>query len=119
MISDQKLGKMSLLIAVVGIIMIYASTILIGSAEMKIGNITGQDVGKNILVNGTVVSYNVNNGNIFIKLSDNTGNITVVMFERTARNQELNNGDIILVEGQVNVYKSELEIIANSISKEK
>ncbi|MFA4819491.1 MAG: OB-fold nucleic acid binding domain-containing protein [Candidatus Aenigmatarchaeota archaeon] len=120
MISDQKLGKLSLLITIIGIIMIYTSAVLIGSAEMKIGNITDHDVGKNVLVNGTIVSYNVNNGNIFIRLSDSTGNITVVMFERVARAQaELNNGDTILVEGQINVYKNELEIIAKSISKEK
>ncbi|HIG96788.1 MAG TPA: exodeoxyribonuclease VII large subunit [Candidatus Aenigmarchaeota archaeon] len=118
MISDQKLGKLALLIAIVGIIMIYISTLLLGSAEMKIGNITSRDVGKNVLVNGTITSYNVNNGNIFIRLSDDTGNMTVVMFERTSNGQKLNNGDIILVEGQVNVYKSELEIIAKSISKE-
>jgi len=91
MISDQKLGKLALLIAIVGIIMIYISTLLLGSAEMKIGNITSRDVGKNVLVNGTITSYNVNNGNIFIRLSDDTGNMTVVMFERTSKRQMARN----------------------------
>ena len=119
MISDQKLGKLSLSIAIAGVILIYASAALIGSVEMKIGNITDKDVGKNVVINGTITSYSVNGGNVFIKLSDNTGNMTVVMFERTAQGQaKLNNGDGVLVEGQVNVYKSELEVIAKSISKE-
>lgn len=116
MISDKNLGKLSLLAAIIGIVMIYVATIIAGPLAMKIGDITDRDAGKNVVVNGTVTSYNVNNGNIFIRLSDDTGNITVVMFEREARGQpKLNSDDIIVVEGQVNIYKSELEIIAKSI----
>jgi DNA/RNA endonuclease YhcR with UshA esterase domain len=69
-----------------------------------------------VLINGTALSVSESNGNIFIKLSDGTGNLTVVMFERTARGIEIpNEGDNITVTGQVNTYKGEVEIIANSI----
>ena len=45
---------------------------------------------------------------------------TYILSTKIAKGQaKLNNGDIVLVEGQVNVYKSELEVIAKSISKEK
>ena len=73
-----------------------------------------------MILNGTIASVNENNGNVFIGLQDGTGDIPVVMFERTARNQqvyELEKNDEIIVKGQVNIYKSELEIIANSITK--
>jgi len=55
-----------------------------------------------------------------MRLGDETGNISVVMFERTARGQVLPllaEGDSAVVEGQVNIYKSEPEIIATSIRR--
>lgn len=121
MISDTKLKKISLAVAIIGVGMIYAVTLLIGHQEMQIRAITEDDVGRRVAVNGTVETYRSSEGNVFIKLNDGTGNITVVMFERTARNQQdiynLKKGDKITVEGQVNVYKNELEIISNSITK--
>lgn len=119
MISDEKLAKLSLVLAAAGIVSIYLSIALIGPQETAIGEIDTTDIGKQVSVAGTVNSFNTKDGNIFITLGDGTGNITIVMFERTARGQriELNEHDYIEVEGQVNVYKNELEIIANSISK--
>ena len=85
----------------------------------QIGQITDRDDGKHVLVNGTVSGFRITNGNIFFKLGDGTGNITVVMFERAARSKNIavGDGDSAEVRGQINVYKSELEIIASSIVK--
>lgn len=122
MISDQKLTKISLFTALIGIVMIYVVTVFVGPQNMSIKDIKESDVGKQVTLNGTVFSMSENNGNVFIDLQDSTGNITVVMFERTARGQKnvytLKNDDKIIVEGQVNVYKNELEIIANKISRQ-
>lgn len=121
MIPDEKLVKISFLIAILGIAMIYLSIALIGPQNIEIREISKSDAGKQVTLNGVINSYSVVNGNIFIRLGDGTGNITVVMFERAARNQkdayELKEGDIIAADGQVNVYKNELEIIANKIAK--
>lgn len=120
MISDEKLVKISLLIAILGVAMIYLSIALIGPQSIVIGDISKNDTGKQVTLSGTINSYGAANGNIFITLGDVTGNITVVMFERTARGQkevyELKENELITVDGQINVYKNELEIIANKIT---
>src|SRR3989338_11681111 len=117
MISERKLMRISLLASIAGIIMIFIAGQL-SAQVIEIWRLTERDEGKQVVVNGTISSLRID-GNIFFKLNDGTGNITVVMFERTARNKniELQNGDSAEVRGQVNIYKSELEIIASSISK--
>lgn len=121
MIDDENLKRISLILAVIGIIMIYVVTLFIEPQQVSIKDLTENDVGKNVVVNGTIISYSINNENIFIKLTDGTGNITVVMFERTARGQlvyDMKEGGFVSVAGKVNIYKSELEIVANSINKQ-
>ncbi len=118
MISDKKLMRLSLLIALVGILMIFLAGQL-AVQSIPISRIKAGDTGKQVLLSGTVSEYRNSNGNIFFELSDGTGSITVVMFERTARNKvlEFQDGQNVTVQGQVNLYKNELEIIANSITK--
>ena len=120
MISDEKLKKMSLLVAIIGVCLIFVVSMLLSPEHMKIGEITEDIAGRIVNVNGTILDYSTNNGNIFIDLSDETGKITAVMFERTVRGHTYNMkiGDNITVSGQINIYKNGLEIIANSMSKE-
>ena len=120
MINDRRLQKISLVISIIGIAAIFITSALSGPQEFEIKDITEDMAGRNVVVNGTIISYNINNGNIFIELSDKTGNITAIMFERTARGHSYNlkRGDNVTIGGQVNIYKNELEIIANSISKD-
>lgn len=118
MINDSKIKKISLVITVIGLVMIYAASTYTTNV-MQIKDITRSSQGQIIGINGTVTSFSTTNGNIFMNVDDGSGNMTVVMFERTARNQDiykLKEGDNIEVHGQVNVYKNELEIIANSVS---
>ena len=118
MITDEKLVKISLVLAVIGIVAIYLSVTLLGPERLEIGSIGEKDSGRQVSINGTVNSISISNGNIFIGLEDPTGNITVVMFERTARGQKvygLQENDSVIVDGQVGICKSELEIIASKI----
>ena len=122
MITDEKLAKISLVLAVIGIIAIYLSITLLGPEHLEIGSISEKDSGRQVSVNGTINSLSTSNGNIFIELEDATGSITVVLFERTARGQkayELQENDSVAVNGQVSIYKSELEIIASKIENRK
>ena len=119
MITDQKLQKISLIVSIIGILMIFFVSMFASRQYTSIKNITEDMTGQNVNVNGTIISYSLNNGNIFIELGDGTGNITVVMFERTARGHSYNlkTDDNVTVEGQVNIYKNQPEIVANSIYK--
>lgn len=117
MISDKKLMKVSLVVALAGIAMIFFAGQL-AVQNTTISQIKEIDAGKQVIINGIISSYRNSNGNIFFQLGDGTGNITVVMFERTARGQPAaKNGDNVTINGQINVYKNELEIIASSITR--
>ena len=121
MIQDEKLARISLGLAVIGIAAIYLSVNLLGAERIDIGSVSIKDSGKQVLVSGVINSFGESGGNIFIDLEDETGSITVVMFERTGRGQKevygLQEGDNISVNGQISIYKSGLEIIANKITK--
>ena len=120
MISDSGLKKISLVVSAVGLVMLYAALAFSAPQQLAIGDITAKYSGANVVASGIVLSYSTNDGNIFMRLGDETGNISVVMFERTARGQVLPllaEGDSAVVEGQVNIYKSEPEIIATSIRR--
>ncbi len=119
MISDDKLKKISLLVTLFGMIMIYIVT-LVSPQQVLIRDIKESNAGKQVAINGTIADYRTSDGNLFLKVNDGTGIMYVVMFERTARNRDvylLKKNDIVLVEGQINIYKDGLEIVANSIIK--
>lgn len=121
MMSDSQIKKISLTVVVAGLLLIFIAAALAGPRVMNIAAITDEDVGRQISVNGSILSYNTKDGHVFLTVTDGTGNIIVVMFERTARGApdvyQLKRHDNVTVSGQVNIYKSELEIIANSITR--
>jgi len=118
MMSDSRLRNISLLIALAGIAIIAVVAFLVKPGITQIGAITDGDVGERIIINGTIADYGTSDGNVFIDVKDETGAIEVVMFERTARGRDvysLSNNDAVIVEGQINIYKGRLEVIADSI----
>jgi len=121
MISDEKISKICLIIAVVGAAGIGLASIYHAPEEMAIGMIGEEDLGKMVKISGSIMSFSTTNGNIFIRLGDKGGNISVVMFERTARDQkyfyELKKGDNITVSGKVSLYKTDLEVLAETIKR--
>lgn len=121
MITDSQIKKISLLVALIGLLLIFVAATWSEPQQIAITDITADGSGRTVLVNGTAESVRVSEGNVFLKVSDGTGNITAVMFERTARDNpevyQLKKYDNVTVKGQVNIYKSELEIIASSITR--
>src|SRR5437870_2875644 len=101
MISDRKLKIVSFVVALAGICIIYLVSIFTGHNIMEIGSISEDDVGKYIVINGTIDSVNTNNGNLFIEIHDRTGKINTVVFERTAHDigTGFKENDMVMVEG--------------------
>lgn len=81
--------------------------------EVKIIHL-GDNIGKTVLISGEVTSVNYKENVNFINLKDNSAEILVVAFGDI--NQELRTGNIISVVGKVEIYSSELEIIAKEIN---
>ena len=63
--------------------------------------------------------YVSRNDHVFLKVADNTGEITIVAFKNSNIDEayDLEIGEEVSVLGRVDEYKGELEIIAKEIKK--
>lgn len=121
MITDEQIRKISFAIAVIGV----AGIVLIGQyavpEKITANMLTDEKIGKLVEISGTVFSVFSKDGNVFLGVADASGNVSVVMFERTARTQksvyDLKKGDDVTVTGKVLLYRSELEVQADKIEK--
>jgi aspartyl/asparaginyl-tRNA synthetase len=118
---DKTLMRISFVIAVAGIAALIAAVQFAEPKMVKISDVNEKLVGQTILVNGTVDSVSIKEGNIFIKLTADKDSIDVVMFKQQAENSAdayiLKKGDFLTVAGKINFYKNELEIVASSIKR--
>ncbi|MFH1003987.1 MAG: OB-fold nucleic acid binding domain-containing protein [Bacteroidota bacterium] len=114
--------KLSLGITIAGMIALFVFTQSIKPVPMKISEINQDYVGRTVVVTGYAKSMSVNNGNVFITFEDNESSIKLVMFEKEAlKNKDAYNIsrlDTLIAEGEVSIYKGEIEIIARKIRKE-
>jgi len=109
--------KISIIVAILGIIsLFFISRILteetIEISELKIGQIER--------ISGMLTSVYVSrDDHVFLKLADNTGEITVVAFKNSNIDEayDLEVGEEVSVLGRVDEYKGKLEIIAKEIRK--
>ena len=104
--------KLSLVVALAGMAGLFAVTLFIGTEMRIIGSLSEKDAGHHVVLNATVLSKTTSNGNVFMTLGDPTGNITVVIFGSQLQPKV---GYNILIIGRVNIYKGELEVIADSV----
>ncbi|MBI2172748.1 MAG: hypothetical protein HYT73_00870 [Candidatus Aenigmarchaeota archaeon] len=111
MMEDRMIKIISLSLAVIGIAGLAIISVQNDYSPTKIYEISDEMIGKNIIVNGTVLSSRISDGNSFMYIED-LGTIKIVMFNAKIR---ADIGDKATVYGRVNVYKNELEIVAEKI----
>jgi DNA/RNA endonuclease YhcR with UshA esterase domain len=121
---EKLLLKISIGCALIGLVILFWVSRNLELATNKIGEITIEDLGKNVKVCGKIASKSESKTNhVFLRLQDDTGNIDVVIFNSTAENArklgidpyQLKKYDSICVTGSVDEYKEKLEIIAKKI----
>lgn len=109
---------LSLAMAVAGLVALFIITLSIEPREITVSEISSELSGQVVVASGTISSYFSKEGNVFITLEDGAS-IKVVMFSRDAQKQpwvyDLRKGDSISVQGRVQLYKNELEIVAESV----
>lgn len=118
MMSDSQLIKISFLIALIGLACLFALYVVLEPEHLTIKDITLSNIGHEVVVTGSISSIAVNNDHVFITLSDNSSSIKVVVFANTAKNHpEIYNltSGVLTIQGKVDNYKGELEIVANKI----
>jgi DNA/RNA endonuclease YhcR with UshA esterase domain len=108
--------KISITVAIIGIVMLFLTVRLSQQNTIKIADIS---LGQVERVSGMINSlYTSKDGHTFIKLADTSGEITVVAFKSANIDvYGLNMGDQVSVLGRVEEYKGEMEIVASEIRK--
>ena len=112
MISDHTLRKISLLMCIFGVVLLFFVSQVIEPKNISISDIDETMIGNNVIVEGVVNSISNKNNIAFLTVSDSKNKIKVVMFNT---NIDASIGDTICVKGKIDKYEGELEIIANSI----
>lgn len=113
---NQLILKISLVIALIGIIGLYfftsTSQNMIDIREMP------DNIGERVTVKGTVDKYYTSkDGHVFFDLHDSSGIAKVVVFRNSniEAAYTLQDGEKITVTGKIQEYKSDLEIVVSKI----
>jgi DNA/RNA endonuclease YhcR with UshA esterase domain len=115
--------RISFIGSIIGIVSIYFIVLNIHTPGINIGEITGSFVGKEVNVTGTVSDvYKHSNGHLFFTLDDGSGSVKIVLWENIVSEIErrgwdisrIDDGIVVNVVGEVQMYKGELEVIPNS-----
>lgn len=118
--NESQIMKLSLIGSIIGIIALYFVAITIEPVHVNIDETMSKYTSSIILVNGIVSDiYLHEDGHIFFTLSNNTGEIKVVLWKDTVKQlklkhvkiDELKNGDHLEITGTVEYYKGELEFM--------
>lgn len=110
----QLLTRISAILSVVGITTVYISSLLLTPAAVDIRAIDRGQTGKVVQVVAEVKRIDYASDTTFFTLSDNTGSIKAVKFSR----ENLSEGEEITAEGEIDIYRGELELIINKITRE-
>ncbi|MFH0928936.1 MAG: OB-fold nucleic acid binding domain-containing protein [Candidatus Aenigmatarchaeota archaeon] len=109
--------KISIAVSIIGIVSLFFITMIF---EEEITEVSEIKIGQIEKINGMVTSVYVSrDSHVFLKVADNTGEVTVVAFKNSNIDEayDLEIGEEVTVLGRVDEYKGELEIIANEIRK--
>ena len=108
--------KISIAIAIIVVIALFFFTQYNDENTTKIKDLK---IGQTEKITGMVNSVFVSkNNHVFIKIADNTGEVTVVAFNNSnIDTDEFFNGDQISVLGRVSEYNGKMEIIAKKIDR--
>lgn len=112
---DKKtLLRISIIFSIIGLLLIYISSISIEPEFVKIGDISKEDLGEHIKIRGKIIEETISDGTLFLQLKNNSNEISVVKFNY--KGAKLNKTSVV-VSGKVNLYESKLEIIAERIER--
>lgn len=108
----KQLYKISIFLSVIGLTLMYASSLYLQLDNVEIGQIEKSWTGKTLKVTGTAENVTKSGGNLFMDVKDSTGSILVVEFDSKSSVKE---GDAVNVTGHVALYEGKLEIIAKEV----
>ncbi len=81
---EKVIRNIALLCSVVGLVLLYFASSMIGSTHMRIGEISIDSVGMGVKICGIVENKKVSNNNVFLMVGDGSGSIKLVIFGKSA-----------------------------------
>ena len=117
--NEKQLIRISILGSVITLILIFIFVSSINPVNVKIGDIGVNDAGKTVNITGVIRNLNMKNGYVFFTLSDETGEIQIVLWSNVMKELEikgvnqtsLKDGMSINMEGTIDIYKGQLQIV--------
>ena len=113
---QEKIALAALLASIAGILLLFAMAEAIEPKEMKIGEIGFEDKGLYAKVNARIESFSQKNGIAFMQLYDGTGKIKAVAFEAN-KVTGLRKGTLASIEGKIQIYENELELVVEKVKE--
>jgi len=117
-VKESSLNKFCFIGAIIGIILLYFYSFTLVQNQIDIGEIDSGTVGSTVNVSGKVEDvYFHRDGHVFFTLDDGTGDIKVILWKDVAKQLELSGSDrirnnkTITIEGKIEKYKGELELM--------
>ena len=116
---DSDILKMSFGTAALGLVLLFLVSNYSTAPVVMIEELSFDDAGTKVAVKGDVTSVRLHDdGHIFLKLSDGTGEISIAIFKNVAEKIDNQKSDCIMkigttieIAGEVKEYQDELEII--------
>lgn len=117
---DKALLKLCLFCSVLGLVILFVGVQYVEARVVPIGEIGEGNEGTLVSVEGRVYSRYYNGEHLFFTLKDGKDKIKIVVFENTIKRlnlepEEIRNNRKVSVEGKVEKYKGELEILPERI----
>lgn len=109
----DRLDRISLLLAVCGLAVVYTASAVYTPPNVDVRALDESYLGETILVTGTVSSHTVHDGTQFITIKDGEERLSVVYFGN--KDLDITAGGAYTMEGDVDVYEGELQIILRNI----
>lgn len=118
--NDRGLLKLCLLCSVIGLVILFFGVRLAEAEKVSIVEVDENSIGRLVTVEGSVYSSYYNGEHLFFTLRDETGKIKVVVFENNIKRTGIDPLDVkkgveMAVEGKVEEYEGELEILPERI----
>lgn len=109
----KNFARSCLLVSVLGLAVMYASTQLMRPETVSPGDISRENVGENFRVEGNVSDFYRTDSASFFTLNGENSSIQVVDFER----RSFPEGSTLTVTGRIDLYQGELELVSTRIEQ--
>ena len=113
LLQEKILLKISLIISIIGIFILYIISSKMSLNTIKISEINEDLIDKEVKIKGTIKQYFDNPSVVILKVEDNSGAIKVAVFKN--KDTVFKTKTNVEITGTVKKYKYELEIIAKTI----